>query len=321
MATTKTQRLVNLVLCLRSTREYLSADRIRHSVQGYEDCASDEAFLRRFERDKRALRDVGVPIDQGPSSAAGSPIGYRIAPQDYELPEITLTAEQAGVLAVAAEVWRSGERAAQVDGALTKLRAAGVDPVQDHAPGLSVADPRELTAAAALSEAVGSGSVITFDHAAPGGEVVRRRVEPWWTGSRDGRWYLVGHDLDRDAPRVFRLSRIAGIEVGSATRRVPVPSAETVQQTLDRAIASVNPRVRARVWVASDRAAQLRAAADRIQPEPHRGREGDELEVCGHLSELTALVAAQGPDAIALEPPQLRDRVVSVLRTAVEAGR
>ena len=28
----------------------------------------------------------------------------------------------------------------------------------------------------------------------------------WW----HGRWYLVGHDLDREAPRVFRLSRVVG---------------------------------------------------------------------------------------------------------------
>ena len=321
MATTKTQRLVNLVLCLRSTREYLSADQIRHSVQGYEDCASDEAFLRRFERDKRALRDVGVPIDQGNSSAAGSPVGYRIAPRDYELPEITLTPEQAGVLAVAAEVWRAGERSAQVDGALTKLRAAGVDPVQDHAPGVAVTDPRELATAAALSEAVGSDRVISFDHTSPGGEVTRRRVEPWWTGSRGGRWYLVGHDLDRRATRVFRLSRIGGIELATTTRRVPVPSTEIVQQALDHAIGSVNPRLSARIWVAADRAAELRAAADRTAPLELHDRMGDELMVHGHLSELTALVAAQGPDAVALEPPQLRDRVLSVLRTAVEAGR
>ena len=28
--------------------------------------------------------------------------------------------------------------------------------------------------------------------------------------NRHGRWYVAGHDRDRDAIRVFRLSRIAG---------------------------------------------------------------------------------------------------------------
>jgi proteasome accessory factor B len=35
-------------------------------------------------------------------------------------------------------------------------------------------------------------------------------VQPWGVVAWHGRWYLVGHDLDRDAPRVFRLSRVVG---------------------------------------------------------------------------------------------------------------
>ena len=66
MSSARAERLVNLVLCLLSTRQYLTAERIRATVPGYEpDRPSDEAFFRMFERDKAELRDLGVPLETG----------------------------------------------------------------------------------------------------------------------------------------------------------------------------------------------------------------------------------------------------------------
>lgn len=52
MATSKVERLVNLVIALLSTRGYITAEKIRSSVAGYSDSPSVEAFSRMFERDK-----------------------------------------------------------------------------------------------------------------------------------------------------------------------------------------------------------------------------------------------------------------------------
>ena len=41
VATSKIERLMNLVIALLSTRGYLSAERIRASVAGYADCPTD----------------------------------------------------------------------------------------------------------------------------------------------------------------------------------------------------------------------------------------------------------------------------------------
>lgn len=322
MSTSKSQRLVNLVICLRSTNAFLSAEEIRRIVQGYDDCENESAFLRMFERDKRELRDVGVPLEQGPSLAPGSPIGYRIPAHGYELPEITLTAEQAGVLAVAAEVWREGERAARAGGALAKLTAAGIDPVHDVAATVSVADPSELATAAVVAEAVAEGAVVTFSHTPAGAtEPTPRRVEPWWTGSRQGHWYLVGHDLDRDEPRTFRLVRMSGVRTSRARRSVPVPKTAEVLTLLDDAISRLNPMVEATVWVAEGRAAELRAMAATQTPTHRFGRAGSDLEVAAPLGELSSIVASQGADAVALRPAELRVRVVSILTAAQEATR
>ena len=64
---------------------------------------------------------------------------------------------------------------------------------------------------------------------------------PEKTASRyteDGRWYLTAHDLDRDAPRVFRLDRISG---SSRTGRKKKAAAPITHSTM-AATAARTPR-------------------------------------------------------------------------------
>src|SRR5439155_26888329 len=79
----RTERLVNLVICLLSTRRFLTAAQIAATVPGYEHDADDprehEAFQRKFERDKAELRDLGVPLEVGTASVFDTEPGYRIA--------------------------------------------------------------------------------------------------------------------------------------------------------------------------------------------------------------------------------------------------
>src|SRR6476659_6945959 len=123
MSRRKTERLLNLVVCLLATRRYLSAEQIRQAVPGYPE--GTEAFKRMFERDKEELRELGIPLETG--SDGDDEAGYRIQRQAYELPEITLTRDEAAVLGLAARVWQRASLAEAASGALLKLRAAGVD--------------------------------------------------------------------------------------------------------------------------------------------------------------------------------------------------
>ena len=65
----RAERLVNLVLCLLSTRQFLSAEKIRATVAGYADVPTDEAFFRMFERDKTELREAVFGADRAPGTA------------------------------------------------------------------------------------------------------------------------------------------------------------------------------------------------------------------------------------------------------------
>ncbi|MBN9756110.1 MULTISPECIES: YafY family protein [unclassified Pseudonocardia] len=145
MSSARAERLVNLVLCLMSTRQYLSAERIRSIVPGYADGAGDEAFFRMFERDKAELRELGVPLETGHNSVFDTVEGYRIARADYELGEIHLDPDEATVVALAGNLWDSPELAGAAHGALVKLRAAGVEVAETPAaairPGAAAGEP------------------------------------------------------------------------------------------------------------------------------------------------------------------------------------
>src|SRR5436305_8591600 len=123
----RTERLLNLVICLLHTRSFLTADRIRDLVPGYDDAPSEEAFKRAFERDKEDLRDLGIPLETGTNSAFDDEPGYRIARRDYALPDLTLEPDEAAAVGLAARTRSSAAVGAAATRALRKLEAAGVE--------------------------------------------------------------------------------------------------------------------------------------------------------------------------------------------------
>jgi proteasome accessory factor B len=61
----------------------------------------------------------------------------------------------------------------------------------------------------------------------------RRHVEPWGVVNRHGRWYVAGHDSDRDGVRVFRLSRIDGrVDFSGPPGSVTVPAGADVREVV-----------------------------------------------------------------------------------------
>ena len=189
-----------------------------------------------FERDKDELRELGIPLETGKSSAFDDEIGYRIRRQDYELPEIHLAPDEAAVLGIAARVWQSAELAGAAAGALLKLKAASreVDGEDDGARPSRSIEPRLTTQEPAfgpLWEAVRDRRPVTFSHQASGrSDASKRELEPWGVVNRRGRWYVAGHDRARNAPRVFRMSRITGpVKMAGPPGSVKVPDGADVR--------------------------------------------------------------------------------------------
>jgi proteasome accessory factor B len=209
MSKQKTERLLSLVVCLLSSRRYLTAGQIREAVPGYPDAF--EAFKRMFERDKDELRQLGIPLETGTNADSDEEVGYRISRQAYELPEIVLEPDEAAVLGLAAQVWQRAELAGAAAGGLLKLRAAGIDAEETARPGIEPRLQTEEPAFGPLWRAVRDRRPVAFGYQAAGRSMSQlRNLEPWGVVNRNGKWYVVGFDRDRNEQRVFRLSRIDG---------------------------------------------------------------------------------------------------------------
>ncbi|WP_298177619.1 WYL domain-containing protein [Saccharomonospora sp.] len=314
MSTARAERLVNLVLALLSTRQYLTAERIRGIVPGYVDAPSDEAFGRMFERDKAELRELGIPLETGRNSVFDAVEGYRIARRDYELGEIELSPDEAAAVGLAARLWDSPELTGQAHSALVKLRAAGVE-VDENAT--TPVEPRVHAepAFAPLLSAVQRGQAVRFDYRrADSPERRSRVVEPWGVVSWRARWYLVGHDRDRNAPRCFRLSRITGPvrtvgRPGVVNRPADVNLVEFVAG-VGSGERNTAPVMRARLWLAEGRAVGIRRQARVVGRRTVADVDGDVVELDLWFPESAAdWIAGHGPDALVLEPDVLAKAV------------
>ncbi|MCH9735305.1 MAG: WYL domain-containing protein [Actinomycetia bacterium] len=327
MGISKVERLMNLVIALLSTRTFITADRIREIVSGYSGDASDEAFSRMFERDKNELRDLGIPLETGRESLADPVEGYRISREAYALPAVKLTADEAAAVAVATQLWESPELVNVTQGAVLKLRAAGID-IAAVDTDIAITSTAALPGLRGSEEVLGmllsaidSGHVVQFPHRPSRTEpYVLRTVEPWGVVTDKGRWYLVGHDRDRDAVRTFRLSRI-GAEVTPIGEPgvVSRPDGVNLREIVDRVVGDWPGAGQATVWVADGRATALRRRATAGGARTLGSRAGEELTLnIDMFDRLAREIAGYGADAVVLGPASLRRDVIARLEAQAD---
>jgi proteasome accessory factor B len=344
MSKRKTERLLGLVVCLLSTRRYLTAEQIRNAVPGYPE--QDDLFKRMFERDKEDLRDLGVPLETGVNHPFDEDPGYRIRQQAYQLPELRLEADEAAVLGLAARVWRRAELAGAAAGALLKLRAAGIETPGIEIPGSATRgsatrgsgtggpdardgggeqhvaqgiEPRLGTPEPAfgpLWEAVRDRRPVTFSYRAAGrSQPQRRELEPWGVVNRHGRWYVAGRDRGRAATRVFRLSRIAGpVKFCGPSGSVTVPDGADVREMVRDWDSSPAREHTAVLRVRSGAGVGLRQHAVSVRAD--EAGPGWDLVTTrfADVGWFADYAASFGPDVIVLDPPDLREAVIRRLK-------
>ncbi|MGQ0845876.1 MAG: helix-turn-helix transcriptional regulator [Sporichthyaceae bacterium] len=315
MSQRRTERLLNLTICLLATRRRLTKEQIRKLVPDYEQSKTEDAFERMFERDKEDLRELGIPIDAGPQeSVFADEVGYRIERDAYALPEVRFASDELAVLGLAARAWQQASMSQAAGTALLKLRAAGADPdvavLTGLEPRVSAAEP----AFDALLTACRDNCPVGFDYrGADGVAPARRRIEPWGLHTRNGRWYLVGYDRDRADSRVFRVDRIVGdVRREGPEGSVVVPEGVDVKDQLRTHVA---PEVRgsATIAVRTGAAPGLRRWATAVR---EAGEGWDEIEVpYWRPAELAAELVPYGGGVLVREPAEVRDAVLARLRT------
>ncbi|MFT3875142.1 MAG: WYL domain-containing protein [Propioniciclava sp.] len=298
MSARKSERIMNLTICLLMARRFVEREQLRELVEGYRGL-SDSAFERTFERDKEELRAMGVPVETGSNSVLfPDEIGYRIRRRDFELPEIDFDPAETAALGVASTVWGDASRGREAGAALAKLRASGLDPDADRVAGFAPTVGAREPAFDVLWEAVLRPSRVTFRY-----RDRDRVIEPWRMVNRKGAWYLIGLDVSRGEGRSFKVSRI---ESTPALVKGEVRPADP--ELVAAQVASLRPPRGAEAIVA----VREGTAPDLVRfarPADREAPEGFAAWRVRLFSDAVGQLAWYGADVIVLDPPELADAV------------
>ena len=206
----RTERLLDLLAVLEETGRPLTASEIRERVPGYPE--GEDAFRRAFERDKKALRDLGIEISTEAVPVSKEGVGYRIKKSVSAMPPIFLSPEEAAAVAVAlGAVALADEDSAQgraVEELLYGSLKLGVEPMRRGSEALTAYVKVPVTVLESLVDAMCYRNRVGFDYEKADGTVSRRVLEPHGLRYIKGFWYLAAEEPGSGVIKTFRVDRI-----------------------------------------------------------------------------------------------------------------
>ena len=233
-----------------------------------------------------------------------------------------LTAEEASVVGLAADLSKPGSLGEFARSGWTKLAASGATRSMDAPALMSVSNdifqlrPDTLRA---IVKCVQAKQRISFDFVrAPGKDPERRVVDPWGVVSLNNRAYFVGYDIEREDVRVFRLKKISGLKKvrhSDAFHERAGDLQALVEETLRGDLIS------ATVTVTRGSGEELAQRGTRASKVETGGQDHDTITLRDVDRDWAVrTIASLAGSVVAVEPVQVRQDVVKLLRTAVEGS-
>jgi proteasome accessory factor BC len=224
--TEKLIRQLSLISYLMAERRPVTALEIRRDVEGYS-AMNEDAFARRFYADRSELEALGIALTvERPVDGVAEQENYSLRPENFHLPPIAFSDGELAALQTALSLL-DGEfaYAEPLRLALQQISWGRANPLrapEQRSVGLGItasAGGHEVSQRLAKIEtAIFRNKTITFDYYTMArDETGTRKVDPYHLLFRGGQFYLLGHSHERNALRVFRLSRIRG-KVAYATK-------------------------------------------------------------------------------------------------------
>ena len=318
--TDKLIRQLSLVAFLMAERRPITARDVKSNVEGYSEM-SDEAFARRFYSDRAELLSLGVPLQSQRDEFTGEEL-YTLRSEQYFLPQLELEDEELAALQTALYLLEGKFAYAEpLRLALQNLalgRPGFAEAASETAQRVEVLDPDyspEMPGRLAkLEGAISKQRTVKFEYwSASRDQLSERTVNPYALLPDNGVWYVVGHDLDRDDIRTFRVSRIRG-EIKFATRRerdFRTPAEFDIEAYRGRPPWQVGTIVgEARIEVPGETAWWVQ----RTYGATGRLEDGVFVTEYSSLPQLASWVLKQDGRAVPLEPDELRREVATALR-------
>jgi len=225
--TEKLIRQLSLISFLMAQGRPVSALEIKREVEGYSDM-NDDAFARRFYADRAELESLGIQLGvEKPGEGFFEAELYSLPPENFYLDPISFSDDELAALSTALMLLTDGGFAYAEPLRLALQQVAWGHP-NPLAEGERAPVEMAMTASAGgrdlsqrlskIETAISRRKTIEFTYyTMERGETEKRKVDPFHLVFRGGQFYLIGHSHERDAVRVFRLSRIQG-KVGYASK-------------------------------------------------------------------------------------------------------
>jgi predicted DNA-binding transcriptional regulator YafY len=224
--TEKLIRQLSLISFLMAERRPVTASEIRQNVEGYSNM-NEDAFARRFYADRAELEALGIELHvDKPIEGAAEQENYSLPPENFFLDPVEFSDDELAALGTALQL---------LDGEFAyaePLRLA-LQQISWGRPS-PLAAPEQRGVALGITGAAGGHDVsqrlakietaifrrktVTFAYYTMERDALEeRKVDPYQLVFQGGQFYLVGRSHERDAIRVFRLSRVRG-KVAYATK-------------------------------------------------------------------------------------------------------
>ncbi len=330
--TEKLIRQLSLISYLMAERRPVTAQEIRRDVEGYS-AMNEDAFARRFYADRSELEALRIFLSvEKPVDGLVEQETYSLAPENFHLPAIEFTDQELAGLNTALHLL-DGEfaYAEPLRLALQQISWGRPSPLtspEQHTVALGItgsAGGHELSQRLAKVEtAIFRRKTIVFDYfTMERGVLGTRKVDPYQLLFQGGQFYLVGHSHERDAIRVFRLSRIRG-KVGYATKAehdFQRPAGFDPRGYANRIDWQFgDPVGTAEVWIGRRIAWQIERHFDRYGDMRPDGDDGDRVFLTPYANarQLIAWVLGLGENARIAGPPELASELRERLDLLVE---
>src|SRR3954454_7687226 len=225
--TEKLIRQLSLISFLMAQGRPVSALEIKREVEGYSDM-NDDALARRFYADRAELESLGIELGvEKPGEGFFEAELYSLPPENFYLEAIEFEDDELAALSTALSLLTDGgfAYAEPLRLALQQVAWGHPNPLVEgeRAPVemamTASAGGRDLSQRLSKIEtAISRRKTIEFTYyTMERDDTEKRKVDPFHLVFRGGQFYLIGHAHERDAVRVFRLSRIQG-KVGYASK-------------------------------------------------------------------------------------------------------
>jgi predicted DNA-binding transcriptional regulator YafY len=297
----------------------------RERVSGAELAERLEVSVRTVQRYIARLQDLCIPIE----SVRGVGGFYRVKP-GFRLPPLMFTDEEAFALTLGLRALRHLGLAAfapATEGASAKLGRVLPEPLRDSVqtvdevvalePGpwvISTSAESLIRVSAAIRERLR----LAFDYQSHKGICSHRQLEPYGVVHMDGRWYMAGHCLLRQALRTFRLDRVSRVELCHDTFKRP--AGFDIKAYLYQAMPFVQSAFNIEVWL------ELPYSEAQSHLAPHRVAMREEnagtLLRCGrdNLQAFAAMLLSLGCRVVVRKPEELRETFAHVAARAMQAA-